>query len=219
MTAPARLRTAVERDLAPTRPLRPPLLRTMSLLPLTAAAVYAVPVLHAFRPDLASLGFFRSWVLTAVEAAWGLGVIALAARESIPGRTAGVMALVATFAGGFAAPLGILQLASGGAADLGPAAGHWWRDGAICFRASAAAAAPALIAASFLVSRAYAVRPTVAGALYGLGSGLIGDAGLHLFCEYSAPAHVFAAHLGALLACTLAGALLTTVRLAFSRQP
>ena len=43
---------------------------------------------------------------------------------------------------------------------------------------------PALIVAALLAARAFPLRPGVAGALYGLGCGLIADAGLRLYCEY-----------------------------------
>ena len=46
---------------------------------------------------------------------------------------------------------------------------------------------PALIVAALLAARAFPLRPGVAGALYGLGCGLIADAGLRLYCEYTAP--------------------------------
>jgi hypothetical protein len=59
--------------------------------------------------------------------------------------------------------------------------------------------------AAFLAARAFPVRPSVAGALYGLGGGLIADAGLRLYCEYSQPEHVILAHGGAIAASILAG--------------
>ena len=43
-------------------------------------------------------------------------------------------------------------------------------------------------------SRAFPLRPRIAGALYGLGAGLMADAGWRLFCHFSNPAHVFGAH-------------------------
>jgi hypothetical protein len=51
----------------------------------------------------------------------------------------------------------------------------------------------------------------VAGAVYGLGAGLMADAGVRLFCWVSAPAHVLVAHGGAILFLALAGALAATV--------
>jgi hypothetical protein len=77
-----------------------------------------------------------------------------------------------------------------------------------CFRAAWLASLPALLASTALVARALPTRPVVAGALYGLGSGLMADAGLRLFCDFTAPTHFIAAHAGAVVAAIGAGALL-----------
>lgn len=47
-----------------------------------------------------------------------------------------------------------------------------------------------------LAARAYPTRPVVAGALLGLGAGLMANAGWRLFCHFSEPAHVLSAHVG-----------------------
>jgi len=70
---------------------------------------------------------------------------------------------------------------------------------------------PALVIAAILTARALPVRPAVAGALYGLGCGLVADAGLRLYCDYSVPLHVLFAHGGAVLGVTMAGALVAVV--------
>jgi hypothetical protein len=51
----------------------------------------------------------------------------------------------------------------------------------------------------------------LAGALYGLGCGLIADAGLRLFCDYTVPSHVLLAHGGAIVAAMAVGAVVSTV--------
>jgi hypothetical protein len=76
-----------------------------------------------------------------------------------------------------------------------------WR---VCFGATIFTALPALAFSGWLVARAFPLRPRVAGALYGLGSGLLADAGWRLFCHFSDPAHVFGAHTAAVaLVCVL----------------
>jgi hypothetical protein len=57
-----------------------------------------------------------------------------------------------------------------------------------------------------LVARAFPLRPALAGALYGLGSGLLADAGWRLFCHFANPAHVFGAHALAIGVVTAIGA-------------
>ena len=61
-----------------------------------------------------------------------------------------------------------------------------------------------------LAARAYPTRPALAGALLGLGAGLMADAGWRLFCHFSEPAHVLSAHLGAVVIATLLGSALAT---------
>ena len=81
----------------------------------------------------------------------------------------------------------------------------------ICVFGTFASALPALFAAAWLVRRAYPLRPALAGALYGLGAGLLSDAGWRLFCHFSDPNHVFAAHTVAVLMSVAAGSTIATL--------
>jgi hypothetical protein len=83
--------------------------------------------------------------------------------------------------------------------------------GGMCFTGSLVSALPMVGLAGALAARAFPVRPAVAGALYGLGAGLIADAGWRLFCEFGAPSHVLVAHLGAVVASMGCGAALAAV--------
>jgi hypothetical protein len=198
------LRERIARDLEPVTPLRPPLVRALALVPLAAAIVVAVPALHFFRSDMATIGAVRAWGFSFAQAFAGVAIVAAALRESIPGRSLSRRAVAWTIAVGLLIPALSLVLTAS-SFDVGPAPGHGWREGAGCFRASAGAAIPALIVAAMLAARAFPLRPGVAGALYGLGCGLIADAGLRLYCEYSMPQHVVFAHGGAILGAVVAG--------------
>ena len=209
-TPPDKLRDAVARDLKPTRPLWRPSVRALTLVPLAAAIVIGVPVLHAFRGDLDVIGFVRAWGLSIAQTVLGLVIIALALRESIPGRALASGTLATTFAGGLAMPMLIVVLTSS-RFDIGPGSGRGFFEGAMCFKTSALAAVPAILIAALLAARAFPLRPKLAGALYGLGAGLMADAGLRLFCDYSVPSHVLFAHGGAVAASMAAGALVATV--------
>jgi hypothetical protein len=77
-----------------------------------------------------------------------------------------------------------------------------------CFRTSVLAAAPILAASAFLTRRAFALRPVAAGILWGLGCGLIADAGLRLYCEFTSMPHVLLEHFGAVVFAMLAGAII-----------
>ena len=213
MTAPERLRSQIARDLKPTRPLRSPGVRALALGPLAMATVVAVPLVMIFRSDMAQLGVLRAWGLSFAEALAGIAVVALALREAVPGRALSRPALAATFVLGLAVPLGILALTATSYSVGSPQ--FDFGETVVCFRTSFAAAVLPLLVATVLVARALPLRPGVAGALYGLGCGLVADAGLRLYCDYTIPAHFLTAHAGAVLASVGAGALLGFV----TRQP
>jgi hypothetical protein len=217
MTAPRDLREAIARDLRPVKPLRSPSIRALVLVPLAAAIVFAVPALHFFRSDMRALGLLRGWGLSYAQAVAGIFIVALALRESIPGRALSRAVLGWAIAAGLALPAIVLMLTSS-TFDLGPAPGLALEEGIGCFRASAGASVLPLIAAALLVARAFPLRPGVAGALYGLGCGLIADAGLRLFCEYTAPPHVAFAHGGAILGAMFAGVVMARISAPSSRR-
>lgn len=210
MSAPPELRERIARDLRPARPLRPPLVRALALVPLAAAIVVAVPTLQFFRSDMAAIGFVRAWGFSIGQAVAGIVIVAAALREAVPGRSLPRTVIAAVIACGLVIPAGLLALTAA-SFDVGPAPGQSVADGIGCFRTSALAALPALFVAAFLAARAFPVRPSVAGALYGLGGGLISDAGLRLYCEYTQPEHVLLAHGGAIAASILGGVALAWI--------
>src|SRR6516164_4648754 len=116
---PPSLRDAVQRDLRPTRPLRPPFVRALVLIPLAVAIVISVPGLRFFRPDMAAIGFLKAWGFSFGQALAGLVIVAVALRESIPGRGLSRRAIAATFVIGLAIPL-VLLAATASAYNVGP---------------------------------------------------------------------------------------------------
>jgi hypothetical protein len=209
-SAKADVRAAVERDLRPVRPLWPPSRRALALLPLAIVIVVGIPVLNDFRTDLGTLGFFRGWGLSILESLAGLGVVALGLREAVPGRALKISALVLASIVGLALPLVVLRVTADNF-TVGPKSWSEWRYGMVCFRTSALAAVPVLAASAFLTRRAFALRPVAAGILWGLGCGLIADAGLRLYCEFTTMPHVLLEHFGAVVVSMLAGAVIAGV--------
>ena len=205
MATPPELRERIARDLRPTRPLRPPYVRALVLIPLAVAIVLSVPGLRFFRSDMQAIGWVRAWGFSFGQALAGLLIVGVALRESIPGRGLSRRAIALTFAAGLAIPF-LLLAVTASAFNIGPAPGQALEEGIGCFRVSAVSAIPALIAAAFLAARALPTRPALAGALYGLGCGLVADAGLRLFCEYTTPTHVVFGHGGAIVAAMAFGA-------------
>lgn len=200
----ADLRAEIARDLAPARPLLAPAARALLLAPLALATVVAVPSIYFLRPDLADLGVVRAWGLSFAESLAGLVLVALALRESVPGRALSRRTVALAIAAGLAVPLAIYVISSD-RFDVGVQPRAQLYVSYICFRTSFGAAVPALIATAFLIARAYPLRPGVAGVLYGLGCGVIADAGLRMYCEFTMPSHVLGAHGGAVVAAMLMG--------------
>ncbi len=201
------IRDEIARDVKPTRPLPPPSRRALALVPIAAAIVVGVPALHAFRPDLTTIGLLRAWGFSIGQTVAGLTIVAVALRESIPGRSVKSATLTALLIVGIALPAAVLLLTTS-SFSVGPPPGRAFREGWVCFRVSAVAAVPALLLAGVLAARALPLRPGAAGALYGLGSGLTADSGLRLYCDYSTPTHVVFAHIGAVAATAILGAAL-----------
>jgi hypothetical protein len=204
MTRP-NLRDEIARELKPTRPLRRPLTRAFALVPIAAVIVVGVPMLHAFRDDMGTIGFLRAWGFSIAQTVAGLTIVAVAFREAIPGRAVSAPVLAATFVAGIVLP-GVILVMTTSHFDVGPSPGSAIPEGIACFRVSALAAVPALVLAGVLAARAFPLRPGAAGGLYGLGSGLTADAGLRLFCDYSTPGHVVFGHIGAVAATAVIGA-------------
>jgi hypothetical protein len=202
------LRAAIAANLTPVRPLPPPALRAALLLPVGVLLLFAAPLIFDFR-DLDALGWRWSIAASSVEMLAGIGVVMLALREAIPGRAASSRVMSALAAGVAVLFIGI-TLASWQASPVS-LRGHWWEISGICLVMSAASALPAVALSSVLIVRAFPLRPALAGGVAGFGSGLMADAGWRLFCHFSEPAHVVAAHFGGVLVAALTGAALVTI--------
>jgi hypothetical protein len=201
---PPALRAAIARDLAPVRPLRSPLVRATAMVPVAMVLLVAAPLVFNFR-DVRALGLLWSWGASILQVLAGLGFVVAALSESVPGRSWSprVLGLMA------AAAVAIVMATTIASWQLSPAAirGSALLVGAMCLVSSAITALPATLLAVVLAMRAYPTRPAVAGGLAGVGSGLMADAGWRLFCHFSAPTHVFAAHLGGIFVAGAIGAL------------
>jgi len=202
---PADLLTAIRRDLRPVRPLAAPGRRVLALLPLGLVLVVGVPVFWGWRGNFAQLGMVVAWGLSGLQALAGLLIVGTALREAVPGRELSAPAIGATFGAAAALFVGITLATALVQPTLEPP-DVWVRYVWECFWMDATSSIPALAAAAWLASRALPTRPAVAGAIYGLGAGLMADAGFRLFCWISTPLHVLVSHGGAILVLMVAGA-------------
>lgn len=195
---PPALVDAVARDLRPVAPLPRPSTRVLSLTPIAIVLLVGSALMFGVRGDAQVLGLTLTWGVSTLQMMLGLALIAAALREAVPGTTLTRRAAGATFATAAIAVLTITWMtwAVSPTRIVPRLVGYVWR---ICFGATIVTALPALAVSGWLVARAFPLRPRVAGALYGLGAGLLADAGWRLFCHYSDPSHVFGAHTAAVV--------------------
>lgn len=191
-------------DLRPVRPLAPPWQRGLAVCGVAALAAAAVTLRYGVRADAATLGPAVVWGLSAVQAVYGVLLIAAALRESVPGRGMSRGSAPALLLVG----LGLMLLVTGLTWSVhethvpaGRVLGYW----RICFQTSTLAGLPALAVALLLAFRAYPTRPALTGALAGLGAGLLSDGAWRTYCEVTAPGHVLSSHFASVILLTLLG--------------
>ncbi|HEV8240112.1 MAG TPA: NrsF family protein [Thermoanaerobaculia bacterium] len=203
---PAWLLGAVRTSLRPVRPCLPPSGRALALLPAGVVLLVGIPLLLGPRPNLHLLGGLGSWGLSALQMLGGLFVVGLALRESVPGRELSRRELVGIVAGGLLLFLA-LTLASEWLAPVALRRQVWLHEAVGCLRMATRWGLPALGLALVLVARASPTRPLVASAACGLGTGLMADAGMRLWCGISTVSHVLVGHGAAIVTLAAAGAL------------
>ena len=202
---PSELRARLAAEYQPVRALRSPWARALWVLPLGVLALMAAPVAFDVRQDAGRLGWMGLWGFSLLQSAMGFVVIAAALRVSVPGRSWGRGAIALWLTLPIVAVLAVTVFSW----RVSPASlrGQWWLVWGVCFSGSAATALPVVALAGVLAARAYPVRPALAGALIGLGAGLMADAGWRIFCHFSEPSHVLPAHLAAVAMSTAIGSL------------
>lgn len=201
---PDALRRAILGDLRPVTPIGRPWRRLLVLVPI-AAFFAAVPMAAlGLRHDAGTLGGLLWW-LSGLQALAGVFLVGAALRESVPGRT---------LAGAAAALIGLalawtvgVTLVTWAASDTVVPPGREALFFKICFRDTILLGLPTLGLALVLAARAFPLRPALVGGLAGMGAGLVSDAGWRTYCHVSDPRHVLAAHVLAVAALALIGAL------------
>jgi hypothetical protein len=203
------LRAQIARDLTPVTPLAAPWWRATGLIPFALVLLVGSVLLFGLRFDTPAIGIGVTWGASVIEMCLGLALSLAALREAVPGMTLSGR-LISSAIG---VTVFLLMAVTWLTWSLSPTTimpGHVLRVWQVCVGATFLAALPPLMLSTWLVARAYAVRPAVAGALYGLGAGLMSDAGWRLFCHFSEPGHVLSAHVLA-VALTCAAGIVTAV--------
>jgi hypothetical protein len=202
---PIHLRRAIASDLAPVRPLRPPLQRALALLPLALVLVLAQPMLLGIRHDAAQLGPLLLWGLSLAQSALGALLLVAALREAVPGR--GLRFSRSLLGSGAVACLAVTYVTWFHSMTRVPP-GRFTLFWEVCFAGPIVLGLPVVFVVLWMAVRAYPLRPALVGALAGLGVGLLTDAGWRTFCHVSDPRHVLSAHAAAVLVLCGLGALL-----------
>lgn len=205
MSAPVELRARLAADYRPVRALRSPWTRALAIVPLAIIVLTGAQFAFNVRPDSPNLGWIGVWGLSIFQSLIGILVVGAALRESVPGRHWSGAAIALWLAIPIAAIVGV-TLVSWNASPV-MLRGAWWIVAGVCFAGSAATAMPVVAFAGILAARAYPTRPAVAGLLFGLGAGLMADAGWRIFCHFSEPSHVLSAHLAAVVMAAIVGTL------------
>ena len=205
MTLPSSLRERLAADYRPVRVLPSPWARTLWVLPLAIVVLFAASTWFNVRVDAPRLGWLGVWGLSILQLAIGLSVVAAALRESIPGRGWSKPAIALWLVLPIVVMIGVTIFSW----EASPVAlgREWWTVWGVCFSGSASTALPVVALASILAARAFPTRPALAGALLGLGAGLMADAGWRIFCHFTEPSHVLGAHLAAIVMSTAIGSL------------
>lgn len=205
MPLPASLREQLAADYRAVRVLPSPWVRALWMAPLALLALVAAPLWFNVRVDAPRLGVFGLWGASALQTVVGMLVVVAALRESVPGRSWNGAVLTVWML----TPIVLVSAVTVLSWQASPILlrGGWWTVAAMCFTGSAATALPVVALGSVLAARAYPTRPALAGAMIGLGGGLMADAGWRIFCHFSEPSHVLLAHLAAVIAAAAIGAL------------
>jgi len=193
---PERLQQEILGDLQPKRPLRHPAIRALEVATWAIALFLFVPALLPLRHDAPDLGWALVWGAAVGEGVAGLLLVALALAEAIPGGGIGAARALGVLGAGVAVQLavGSLTWIRQPLAAAAEAARH---GGLTCITAETLLALPGIGLALWLIVRALPVRPRWAGALAGMGAGLVADGVWHLVCPRSDPAHLLVWHFGA----------------------
>jgi hypothetical protein len=211
---PEALMRAIAQDLRPVKPSPPPFHLALRMVPLALLVSAAILLAIGPRPDSEILGPLLTWGASAAQFALAIALIWIAAREGTP---AGRLPRQVVYAAGFAAFLTVvfvtlLTFSTSPASHMFRLHGTLhlppWTMGFACGIGSTLAGGILVLFFSRVFRNSLAIRPAVAGALYGAGAGLAINAGWRIACPISAPSHALGAHGAAIIATVILGALI-----------
>jgi len=216
---PEALMRAIAQDLRPVKPSPQPLQLALRMVPLAFLVSSLILLAIGPRYDSRILGPLLTWGASAAQFVLAIVLVWIAAHESTPaGRLPRQMVYLAAAAGSLLVIFVTLLTFSTSPANepllrVPPRVNEMLRDspwimGFACGIGSTLAGGILVLFFSWVFRNSLAIRPTVAGALYGAGAGLAINAGWRIACPFSSPWHALGAHGAAIIATVILGALI-----------
>lgn len=211
---PEALMRVIAQDLKPVKPSPRPLRLALETAPLALLVSSLILLAVGIRGDSGILGPLLTWGASAAQFTLAIVLVWIAAHESTPaGRlpkgavysAAGAALLVVvaiTVSTFWVSPVGS-TLRVAGALPVPP----WVMDVA-CGIGSTMAGGLLVLLFRWMFRNSLAIRPTIAGALYGAGAGIAINAGWRIACPFPTLRHTLGAHGAAIVATVLLGALI-----------
>jgi len=181
-------------DLKPLRPARGPWSISLLILgPWSLAGLLLVCLALRPRPDLEEIGIGFSWIASAAFLAAACALVALAAREAIPGSRAPASYLLAGLVAVLVLRLALSFVLHEEHPQPVPGGEHL-RLALICSGAICFLALPLVLAGIVISRKGFPSSPGLLGVLVGFASVVAGEAIWRLHCPYTSPVHLITAH-------------------------
>ena len=214
---PEALLRAIAQDLKPVRPSPQALHLALRIVPLALLVSSLILLAIGPRHDLTRLGPLLSWGASAAQFTLAIVLVWIAAHESTPGGRLPrqIVYLTAISASLLVVLLTLLTFSTSPASEpvlrVPPIVNELlrakpWLMGFACGTGSTLAGGILVLLFSGMFRNSLAIRPSIAGGLYGAGAALAIHAGWRLACPVSTPWHALGAHGLAIIATVALGA-------------
>jgi hypothetical protein len=216
---PEALMRAVAQDLKPVRPSPLPLQLALRIAPLALLVSSLILLAIGPRHDSWIIGPLLTWGVSAAQFVLAIALVWIAAHESTPARRLPRQVVYATAVVASLLVVLVTLLTFSVSPTMEPVLRvpplvneklreSPWIMGFGCGIGSTVAGGILVLFFSWVFRNSLAIRPTVAGALYGAGAGLAINAGWRVACPVSTPWHALGAHGAAIIATVFLGALI-----------
>jgi hypothetical protein len=201
-------------DLKPVKPSPRPFRLALQTAPIALLISSLVLVSLGVRGDSRILGPLLTWGASAAQFALAIMLIWIAAHEGTPAgrlpRGTVYSALAATFLVVVGITVSTFSISPVGSTlrFAGAMRIPLWVMDLVCGVGSTVAGGILVFLFSRMFRNSLAIRPAVAGALYGAGAGIAINAGWRIACPYSTLRHSLGAHGAAIIVTVFLGALI-----------